>query len=243
MPKSVTVRVSIPMLDPLVDTSSFSLEFTSSTASDFSNISAVFNAISTFMTTVPTGGVAAPGAYMSGCADHGSGHCTMTAYDITTALGIGEDHGGPVATQNFTLPTLAGGWANFPEGCAAVVSYRGDYGTDVEFGGTPPGKTRPRASDRNRFYFGPLNSAATSGDVSTNRCILKPQFINDMLQAFNILDQAHTAGADTWHLRVWSRKLAALKVPTEAWMDNRIDYQRRRADQGGTRTYQVLLGT
>lgn len=240
--KQTTVVVAIPMLDPLVDTSSWSLEFESDTATDFTNIGAVFTGITNFMTTVPSGGVAAPGAYLSGCADHGSNHCTMTAYDITGALGLHQDHGGPVATQNFTLPTLAGGWAGFPEGCAAVLSYRGNYGTDVEFGGTPPGHTRPRARDRNRFYFGPLNSQATTTDISTNRCKFKPQFITDMLLAFNTLSQAKIAGGDTWLLRVWSRTDAALKVPTEAWMDDRIDYQRRRADQGGVRTFQVLPG-
>jgi hypothetical protein len=239
MPKQVTAIISIPNLDPINDTASWSFEFESDTATDFSNISAVITACQNFVTTAGTGGAASIGFYLSASVDRATNHAAVTVYDITGHLD-GSPHGSPVAMQNFTIPVGSGSAQAFPEGCAAALSFRGDYGTDVEFGGSPPGRTRPRARDRNRVYIGPLSSVCAQKDATTGRCEWSSTFVTDALAALFSLSGTHTAGGDAWNFRVWSKKDAALKLPTESWMDNRVDYQRRRSDEGGVRVYRAL---
>lgn len=238
--KQITVVVTIPNVDVLVDPSSISFEFESTTATGFTNITSVFVAIQNFFNS-PVGGGSSVCTYMSRSVDFGTPHCTLVAYDITGHLD-GTPHGSPVASLNWTLATPATTANPFPEGVAACLSFRGDYGTDVEFGGTPPGASRPRSRDRNRVYLGPLNSTCAAQNSTTHATFFTTTFINDCLAQFNDLCSAHTTSTDTWHLRQWSRKNAALKVPTEAWMDTRVDYQRRRSDQGGNRTFITLPG-
>jgi len=49
-----------------------------------------------------------------------------------------------------------------------------------------------------------------------------------------------TGGGTTWTLGVWSRKNAQIKALSACYIDDRPDYQRRRADQGAARYTQTL---
>jgi len=217
--------MTIPMLSTLVDTSSFSLTFASSVGTAVT--SDLIEALQDFWTDIQTSGDAL-GNLLGHVVDRSTGG-TIEIYDITTHLD-GSPHGSPIAMGTFTIPAPIGTAAPLPEGCAAVCSFRADYGTDVEFGTG----TRPRARDRNRFYFGPLDPATCltlAGDFSTR---LSTTLQDTLLQAIVGLDTI-ISGADSWALQVWSRKNAAVKEPVLAWTDDRPDYQRRRTDPSSVR--------
>jgi hypothetical protein len=82
--------------------------------------------------------------------------------------------------------------------------------------------------------------SATVKDSTTGRCDFSANFITDMLASLFSISGTHTTAGDAWNFRVWSRKDARLKLPTEAWMDNRIDYQRRRSDPNSAKTFRAL---
>lgn len=235
MPKYVLIKSHLPAIDPTDDPVSNGFVFLGSGASDFSSISDLFAHVAAFYTTAAPLSSLAIGAYFGTQIDRGSNHCTLTAYDITGHLN-GTPHGSPVAASTFTCPAASTG-GSWPMGVAACLSWRADYGTDVEFG---PG-TRPRSRDRNRIYLGPLNTAAQTQDATTHRVELSAGFINDCLQAAFVLSEVvDETGAD-WVWQVWSRVNAGTKLPTEAFMDNRPDYQRRRSDPApGSRTFLPL---
>lgn len=180
-----------------------------------------------------TGAVQAPEWYLSSEVNPGVGEVSVGVYDITGHLD-GSPHGSPVHVSVGTRAITGTAGTNLPTGCAGVVSYRAAYGTDVEFGSG----SRPRARDRNRFYFGPLGPGAVDTESVTNRTELKVAFQTDMLKWLTTVAAVITIGGHFADLRVWSRKNASIKPCLTAWMDNRIDYQRRRADQGLAR--QVL---
>lgn len=238
MSQVILVRTSMPSLSLDVDPSSNGFVFESDTSTDYSHVGDLFTAVEHFYNNGGTGTLYPPSKYMSPVFDRGSNHAHITAYDITADLN-GAEHGAPVASANWTLAAAVAGKAPYPEGVAACISYRSNYGTDVEFA---PG-ARPRARDRNRFYLGPLNAQAFAQETTTNRCILDPTFIADMLGALQVLADSVDPTGVNYNLKVWSRRSAAVKVPVEAWMDNRPDYQRRRSDQAPEfRTYVAIGG-
>lgn len=232
MPKTCIVRAIIPSIDATVDPSSNTFCFYGSGASDFSGVTPLLTAVENFYNTT-SGGASEPiGYYLSDVLNRGTGACALEVYDITSHLD-GSPHGAPVAMTSWTLHAGAGS-TSIPEGVAATLSIRADYGTDVEFG---PG-TRPRARDRNRIYLGPLQLPAFAEDSTTHRCTLKSTFVADVLAKAVYLSASIDLGGDNWVWQVWSRKNAATKVPIQAWMDNRPDYQRRRSDPNpASRTY------
>lgn len=232
----ILIKADLPSLDPTVDDSTNGFVFKSDTATAPPGTNALFNHVVGFYNTVNTGQTVALCSYISQVIDRTIGHMNLTAYNITSHLD-GTPHGAPVAAFSSGLLGAASGSTPLPEGCAATLSWRADYGSDVEFG---PG-TRPRARDRNRLYLGPLNSSAITADSATHRCELTPQFITDALHAMFFLSTSVTIGADDWVWQVWSRKNADTKLPTEGWLDNRVDYQRRRSDPSpATRTFLPL---
>jgi hypothetical protein len=171
---------------------------------------------------------------MSPVMDRGTNHCTVDVYDISSSLN-GDPHGSPVDSGNWTLG-VAGATTGMAEGLAACVSYRADYGPDVEYAPN----ARPRARDRNRHYFGPLTTQTlVMGSVSQRATMphaVCTDFLNDTKQVEVILATGFGTppfGPDQWNLQVWSRKNAATKPVAEYWMDDRIDYQRRRSDEPG----------
>jgi hypothetical protein len=235
MAKTLLIRAECPSLDPTLDGFSNGFVWHSDTATDLTDLSLMFTAIEHFYNTVPTGGVSALTHYMAASLDRTSNHASITAYDITTHLD-GSPAGAPVGFANWTL-AAGGGASPVPEGVAAAISFRADYGSDVEFG---PGD-RPRARDRNRIYLGPLDGVCLRFDATSNRCEFIPQFITDCLKATAVLAVGIDLSGTPWYWRQWSRRNAAIKVPLESWMDNRPDYQRRRSDDNpASRTYQAL---
>jgi hypothetical protein len=195
-------------------------------------------AMTQFFNVAGTGGAHALSTYISPVMSRGGNAVEIELYDITGHLD-GTPHGSPIGISNFTLGSPLGGTTLLPEGVAATISFQAAYGTDVEFG---PG-TRPRSRDRNRVYIPALMSNAVMADPVTSRCKFTPAFITDCLAALYNLSQTHTFPPDSWNLRVWSRKNAGIKVPSEGWMDDRPDYQRRRTDQNpGSRAFRALTG-
>lgn len=235
MPKVALIKVWMPALDPTDDPATNGFVFLGSGATDFTSISDLFTHVLNFYNTHGTGGTHPISYYLGAQLDRAPNHCTISAYDITGHLN-GTPHGSPVAVQNWTLGASAATEV-LPSGVAAAVSFRADYGTDVEFGP----HTRPRARDRNKVFVGPINLAAISSDSTTNRCILSVPFVTDALAAlFDLSEVVDETGAD-WVLQVWSRVNAATKLAVEGFMDNRPDYQRRRSDPApAARTFRAL---
>lgn len=233
MPKTALIRVTIPALDPDDDPTSNSFVFLGSGASDFSGIAALFTHVEHFYNNAGTGGTNEVAKYLGKQLDRGNSHALIQAYDITGHLD-GSPHGSPVAQANWTLNPAAAS-STIPSGCAVAVSWRSDYGTDVEFG---PG-TRPRSRDRNRVYLGPINSTALTEDGTTFRCKVNPNFVTDALAALFDLSLVTAETGDDWVLQTWSRKNAGTKLAVEGFMDDRPDYQRRRSDPGN-KTFRPL---
>lgn len=233
------VVISCPSLDLTLDGFSNSFVFESSVAADWGAVGPLLTAVEAFYNTTASGATIQIANHMSETLDRGTGHAAINVYDITSHLD-GSPAGAPVAATTWTLGAAATGQTSYPEGVAATLSFRADYGTDVEFGS----HARPRARDRNRVYIGPLNSNAFGSDGVTQRCLLNASFENDCRRALVALSNTIDISGLDWNLRVWSRVNAAVKIPTECWMDNRPDYQRRRSDPNpGSRTYLPLAGT
>lgn len=233
MPKTALIKTLIPALDSDDDPSSNGFVFLGSGAADFSGIAALFTHVENFYNVTGTSGANPVSHYMGRQLDRGSSHCHITAYDITGHLD-GSPHGSPVAADTWTLGG-SGAVNSVPSGVAAAVSFRADYGTDVEFGVG----TRPRSRDRNRVYIGPLTVDALNEDSVTHRVKLSNTFIGDCLAALFNLSEAVGIGGDDWVLQTWSRKNASTKLATEGFMDDRPDYQRRRSDPGN-KTFRAL---
>lgn len=185
-----------------------------------------------------TGATSAIGLHLSPSLNTNAG-IEYKAYDITGKLSQGQLHGAPITQLNkpWTIGSLSAS-SFFPEGVAACISFRRDYGTDVEFIRGPGGVVtgRPRQSDRGRMYVGPLNSAVMTGDGTTLRCKFTPGFVTDCLAAFDFASTVVATDSTTWHLSQWSKKKGNVADIVATWMDDRPDYQRRRADQSAART-------
>jgi hypothetical protein len=76
---------------------------------------------------------------------------------------------------------------------------------------------------------------------TTQRTIVAPQCAIDLtawIKKINVITTTpHTI---PYNLAVWSRKNGAMKQLAETWIDDRPDYQRRRADQGATKLIVTL---
>jgi hypothetical protein len=120
---------------------------------------------------------------------------------------------------------------DLPEGVAAAITMQAPYGTDVEYA---PG-ARPRSRDRGRFYFGPLNQQCLLKEADGSSSWTIP-FKNCMTQWLKVLNAfTSTAHSVNFLLGVWSRQNAIIKSLAEGWLDDRPDYQRRRAGVEGSK--------
>jgi hypothetical protein len=223
------VRMTIPLLDPLLDPVTVQLVYQNDGAVESDLVAhcpGLFN-------VVGAGATNSMAHYLAPSVDIGANHCSIEVYDITSHLD-GSPHGSPVAAGNWTLTGTTEN-PSLVEGIAACVSYRANYGTDVEFGVG----TRPRARDRNRHYFGPLTANTVTLPTDGTRVKFTSGFINDCLYNTKQVEVITGTGIapDQWNLQVWSRKGAFVKPVAEYWMDDRPDYQRRRSDQPGNKTF------
>lgn len=189
-----------------------------------------------FYQSTAAGQSAAIGTYLSSSLDRTKG-LEYYAYDLTSHLGIGTHKGSPIAQVNkpWTLSTPTN--TIMPEGVAAVLSFRRDFGTDTEFIRDPQTHKvigRPRMQDRGRIYIGPLQPTAFFAS-SSGRTVLGNTFMTDCLLAFDNASTVVATDASTWHLQQWSRKKASTADIVQTWMDDRPDYQRRRTDQSAIR--------
>lgn len=223
------VRVTMPQLGPLDDPVTISLAYESqSSGGQPANTADLINHVPDFFNVTAAGSTIGAGGYISPSVDRGANHCRIDVYDVGPHLN-GTPHGSPVDSGTFTMLPTSG--IPLPQGIAAAVSFRSDYGADVEFGVG----MRPRARDRARFYLGPLTQLTCRTEDATNRCIFDPTFQTNILaQLYSI--HVFATGIEpldsVWALSVWTRKGATFKKATEAWMDDRPDYQRRRSDPG-----------
>jgi hypothetical protein len=225
------LNVSAQSLSPLIDNPSFDLHFAVGGGTPaLSDVTALMNTVVTALTS--PGIIQIPGAYFGPSVSRATNGALIKAYDVTSNLHAtpGVPTGGPVAQLPWTVPDPVAGSSQLPEGVCAVITEQCPYGTDVEFG---PG-TRPRARDRGRIYFGPIDGLAIGKETTTNRAILTNVFINDMLNFAGKLGAASGSGL-RWFWSVWSRRDGAFKTISEVWIDERPDYQRRRVDQGVTK--------
>jgi len=222
-------------LSPVVDDSSFGLVYNTPAPSpllgDVTNFASM---LSTRLTTVLTGQANALTAYWGSVISRASNSAYIQIYDISSHL-TGTPHGAPVYTLPFT-PAGAYLSATGPEGVCVVTTLQASYGSDVEFA---PG-ARPRARDRGRFYFGPVGSSIFTTEATTHRTIVQTALATEFTKFVQGAYQITTTGSVVYTLGVWSRKNGAIKPPIECWVDDRPDYQRRRADQGATKTIQGL---
>ena len=242
-PNSILLfRTIFPTRSAVLDNASVSFVFASADGSASISPTVLAEDLGTKWMSTPTGATDRLPAYLGPSIDRSTNLGVIEVYDITAHLD-GTPHGSPVGSATFTVPTKNVASGNVPEGVAAAISFRSDYGTDVEFApGTPPGSGpggRPRSTHRNRIYFGPLDVSALGSEASTSRCILGSQFQTDALAFMTSIVQL-TTGPPAWNLQQWSKSKARILRPTLAWLDDRPDYQRRRSDPSSLRQTVVL---
>lgn len=227
---NIHLRVSAASTSTGVDNPSFHLDYQATGGTPtITNINTLITNVTTKITNPAIGAGSSLTAYWNKVIGRTANTGQILAYDVTGHL-TGTPYGSPVASGVFTpSPVLSAG--SFPEGCCIVVTFQAPYGSDVEFG---PG-SRPRSRDRGRVYFGPVYPGILGANADNSSNILAAS-ITDMLANFHGLTTV-TDGALTWLLCVWSRKNGIMKPLSELWCDNRVDYQRRRSDQPGLRTY------
>lgn len=217
------VVTTIPVLDNADDPASMSTNWIYGGVDIGTDIPTLFGLIVAFYNVAAAGSALSISKYLGQQVDTGAGKAQIKAYDVTTELS-GAPHGSPIASFNWTVGTV-GGTSPVPSGVAACLSYRAGYAGDVEFNLTA--HTRPRSSDRGRFYIGPVDGIALMWDPSSRRVKFTSAFLNDCLSS---LKQLFTAATPNFTLAVWSRKRAAMKDAAVGEMDDRPDYQRRRSD-------------
>lgn len=178
------------------------------------------------------GDLAGPGLgvhnYIGKVMSRAAGACSFRHYDIT-AHGDGSAAGSPVRITPWTLGPEQAGGKDWPEQVALALSFRGNYGADVEFG---PGKTRPRSRRRGRVFIGPLNDLGYSQDATTGR--VKPS--NNMQLVWADAGRRLMNADIGWS--VWSRVDAITWEDVVAgWVDDRFDTQRSRLEEASARTF------
>jgi hypothetical protein len=228
----------VQMLDMTLDPASLDWVYacdtlTTPTPTEAADVSV---AIQHFYTTTATGSTQHYAQYMAPSVDNTAG-IHWEAYDITGHLD-GSPHGSPIASNTYAFGTPGSAPSPVPEGVAASLSYRRDYGTDVEFIRDPVTHkvtSRPRGQDRGRMYLGPLNSNALAFSSGTSRCVLSTTFMANIIAQLQASLKITDSGSNLWHFKQWSRKKASVADLALIWMDDRPDYQRRRTDQSTTR--------
>jgi hypothetical protein len=239
-----------PMRNLGTDTSSWGLTYmTSKAAPSAADVVDLVTMLALSMKTIPTGATLAPSGYLSSALNETANGCWVQGTDISQHLD-GSPAGSPTAFSYWTYPGISTSYA-FPEGIAVNIRIQAPYGTDPEFGpveppppgsdpGDPSANTRPRARDRGRMYFGPCNSNIMAFDATTGESKTSTQAQTDLLKWINTIATWTSAAGTIWDLGVWSQVAQSVKVATQAAIDERLDYQRRRSDQGTQPVWQTL---
>jgi hypothetical protein len=187
--------------------------------------------------------------YLSGELSRAAGASTISYTDVTDHLD-GSPAGTPLLVSSYTLGA-AGAAPAMPPQLAVCVGYRSAYASDLEHGptaslptddkaqdeGAPAthlGATRPRARDRGRFYFGPLQIIAMASHFNTSISAtseLAPAFLADLTVATGIiLNTQFPTTAGQINAVVWSRRNAATRQVGFYYIDEGVGTQRRRED-------------
>lgn len=252
------VKARVGLLDSITlqDNISMSMYFeaTGSDANiDFGTAETPQTAIAGFFNSVTTGQTNALALYVSKAVSRGTNACSIQWTDITAHLD-GTPAGAAFRTDTFTLSAGSTG-LDLPGQVAACCAYRAAYGTDLEHGagtvslpssesaqdqGAPAthlGTTRPRARDRGRFFFGPVNAAA----VGTNGIMLA-QFLTDLSAALALLTTTfNSGGANQFNMVQWSRRNAQVKPIGLVYVDEGWATQRRRQDTTTNRVHSWVI--
>lgn len=233
------LAIALPSINPLVDTVHLDLSYFAIAGSpSVADVTDLTTQVGNSLNAVAPGASNPPSNWLSPVLDRSANKASVSATDIAGHLD-GSPAGSPIVTHSFTLANPTG-TAGYPEGNCSVITFQAPYGTDVEFGGSPPGTTRPRARDRGRIYFGPVIPTASFVNTDGHPEPLGT-FKTDLLKWIKKIAALATApGTINWLLGVWSRKNSVIKSLLEAWIDNRWDYQRRRSDQGSLRQIEPL---
>lgn len=232
----IHVRYHLPSQSPLVDTVSFGMTYEKFGASPTGDVPGLLSSLATkFLATY---GSYKMMQFLAPSLVLGGSGAWIGATDVTAHL-AGTPAGPEAWTVALPLTSVAGMSAG-PEGVACKVTYQCDYGSDPEFAGS----ARPRASDRNGFYLGPLGNNAIQADTN-GRGALASSFLNLISTWLTAISAGPGTSPDIFGLVVWSKKRAQVIQAIKGWVDDRPDYQRRRADQGANRTYipSLQLGT
>lgn len=223
----IHTRVKLSSLDTSGQSYSINLYWEQIGTNTDVNLTTVKGYITDLFNTAPTGMIHPMGYYLNESVSRGSNACEIEYYDVTAHLD-GTPAGAPIHVDQFQITAGQIGPVAAPEGCCAVFRYRGPYGSDTEFG---PGD-RPRARDRGRFYFGPLDGSCFVWNSSLGETLLSTAFLNDTEFVMGQLCRGYSAGpADMNALVQWSRKNASVKQvnASPSSVDPRPKYQRRRA--------------
>jgi hypothetical protein len=230
---TILLRVKAQSLSNRVDAPSIDLSYYAPTFPGLValDVAELATAVATSLTTTAAGAAHSLSYYWNYVISRATNSATVTAYDVSAHLD-GTPHGSPLFIKAFT-PTTGAAPDPLPEGLCVVLTLQAAYDTDVEF----VGNTRPRARDRGRIYFGPIGAANIVNDAN-QAALVRPALQTDMRQWAKAASRITTpTNSITWDLSVWSRKNAAMKPVVEVWTDDRFDYQRRRANQPGTRAF------
>jgi hypothetical protein len=238
MPAVLLFKTTLQMRDATLDPSGSDFVYVCQTLSAPTALLAgdVSVGLQHFYITLNSGQTTSMTAYLAKSVDSTRG-LAWQAYDITAHLS-GTPHGSPINSGNYTITSAGASTVPIPEGVAACISYRGNYGTDVEFVRDPSTHkvtARPRSRHRGRIYFGPLSANALIQDSTTFRAQILSTFLTDAQLALQSAGTITDSGSNKWHLSHWSKKNASTEDIVQQWIDTRPDYQRRRADQAMVR--------
>lgn len=182
------------------------------------NFNALTTAISHFFNSTATGASLSVNHWMGDVFNLTSNAASVKFYKVPTGGGA---LGSPVEVHQWT--NASSGSGTLPEECAAVLSFRTDYGTAVEFSGGQ----RPRSRLRNRIYLGPLTTSARAQDATTKRCFIAAQAVTDILDAA-VQYLCTEALSGDWSWKVVSQRNLTDYAVHFASMDDAFDSQRRR---------------
>lgn len=252
----VHCKVSLPDGTTFEDTSSFSFTYLATGSSGTVPTADLTTLVDNFLNGLASGQTQSMAHYLSHSLNRSVGAVTLEATDVTAHL-----DGSPAGTPFFVdAHTLASGVAtSLPAQLAAVCGFRAAYGADLERGvsgliptpegaqddgapATHTGISRPRASDRGRFYLGPFSDAVID-ETQVGGPIGTVPF-DDLLQAVNGLVHTQNPGtANEFKGVVWSRVKAAVKPIAFIFIDEALGVVRRRADTTLNRVHNWVATT
>lgn len=200
---------------------------------DFDKIT---EALRNFYDVANTGQTNAVSFYIAETIDRGH-EWPVTIYKVPTVRG---PLGAPVYGSSFAVTHGSSG-NPYPAEVAMALSFRSDYGSDVEFASG----SRPRSTHRGRVYIGPLEGALGTEDGTTHEEFLSTAMMTDLAQAarmsFSVASPGVVFSGTHWSWQQFSPKLWLGRLVTEAWADNAYDIQRRRGQAATARVTKAIV--